>query len=144
MLARRGMVLVPDNVELSVKNAKTRDDLLQLKSSSSVAVKERAAAQKAGGPVRVNMSNMDEVNDLGSYESLMCSSLTVTLPHSFYATDLFNLLEYCFPFATTLTLELHPKGEDTYQAPLQLSLIERLLRFNNFPALTQIRVVSSA
>ena len=138
------MALVPDNVELSVKNAKTRDDLLQLKSSSSVAVKERAAAQKAGGPVRVNMSNMDEVNDLGSYESLMCSSLTVALTHSFHAADLFNLLEYCFPFATTLTLELHPKGEDTDQAPLQLSLIERLLRFNNFPALTQIRVVSSA
>ena len=27
------MALVPDNVELSVKNAKTRDDLLQLKYS---------------------------------------------------------------------------------------------------------------
>ena len=143
MLARRGMALVPDNVELSVKNAKTRDDLLQLKSSSSVAVKERAAAQKAGGPVCVNMSNMSEVINLGSYESLMCSSLTVALTHSFHAADLFNLLEYCFPFATTLTLELDSQGEDVYQLPLQLSLIERLLRFNNFPALTQIRVVSS-
>lgn len=127
-----------------MKNAKTRDDLLQLKSSSSVAVKERAAAQRACGSVRVNMGNVDEVNDLGSYESLMCTSLTVTLTHSFHAASLLNLLEYCFPFATTLTLELGTEDDDIYHVPLPLSLIERLLRFNNFPALTQIHVVSSA
>ena len=144
MLARRGIALVPDNVELSVKNAKTRDELLQLKSSSSVAVKERAVAQKASGPVRVNMGNMDEVNDLGSYRSLMCSSLTLTLTHSFHAANLLALLEYCFPFARTLTLELDSQDGNLYHLPLPLSLFERLLRFNNFPALTQIRVVSRA
>ena len=144
MLARRGITLIPEDVELSLKNAKMKDDLYQLKSSSAVTVKERPFVQKAGGAVHVDMDNVDELNSLSNRDTLMCTSLTMKMPHLYCATDLFFLLEYCFPFLKTLTLDLGADDPESYHHHLQLSQIERLLRFNNFPVLTQIRVASGA
>ena len=123
-------------------NALIKDGIMQFNDNSIVTVIEKSV-KKAGGAVLVNMSSNDEVDSLENYSMLMCTSLTAVMTNSFYAADLNIIQRYCFPFMKVLTLDLGGDDNETYFVPLQLSLIERLLRFNSFPALTQIRLTSA-
>ena len=124
MLARRGIVLIPDETELELKNTKERSGSLLLKPNTVVRVTKTADTPTQSGIARVTLTK-DGSNhaQLRYAEVLRCHTLFLEL---------------------VLTSAVYISSSYVVHYPFFFMCVERLLRFNNFPSLAEVVVCSKS
>ena len=79
--------------------------VVELQKNTVLVVNEKGTKQEAGGTAGFSLANgMSNVELLHKRSTLMCSSLEVTLPEDNSYVWVAFLLNYCYPFMQTLTL----------------------------------------
>lgn len=118
-----------------------RSNKISLNKNSVVTVTATAGNHVAGGAVHVDLdASADNLEQLSTRSTVLCSSLELTLPESVTYMWLFTLLLSCYPFMHTLTINcpfVSPVSR-VVNSPLYAHSLERLLRFDNFPSLRRI------
>ena len=144
-MARRGIALVPDEIEYAVNTGMKKSGMIDVKKNTVVIVIEKNSLQEAGGASHIIFGGeYADMMMLGSRDSLLCTELEVTLPTDNSYKWLLFVACYCFPFMHTLTLNRHTISfiSHVVNGPLFALSLERMLRFDNFPSLRRIVVKS--
>ena len=143
-MARRGIALIPDEIEYAV-NTGMKAGVAEMKKNTVVTVIEKNSLQEAGGASHIIFGGeYADMMMLGSRDSLLCTELEVTLPTDNSYKWLLFVACYCFPFMHTLTLNRDTPATHSrvVNGPLFARSLERMLRFDNFPSLRRIVVKS--
>ena len=104
-MARRGIALVPDEIEYAV-NTGMKAGMIDVKKNTVVTVIEKNGLQEAGGVRRLSLGGGDADMRLSSSRAiLLCTELEVTMPTNCSYVWMYFLQFYCYPFMHTLTLD---------------------------------------
>ena len=104
-MARRGIALVPDEIEYAV-NTGMKSGMIDVKKNTVVTVIEKNGLQEAGGVRRLSLGGGDADMRLSSSRAiLLCTELEVTMPTNCSYVWMYFLQFYCYPFMHTLTLD---------------------------------------
>ena len=145
-MVRRGITLIDDETQCRVNVKANRSGEVSLNKNSVVTVIDTSGDHVAGGAVHVDLdASTDNMEQLSTRSTVLCSSLELTLPEGTTYMWLVTLLLSCYPFMHTLTINRLPISPTSpvVNSPLHAHSLERLLRFDNFPSLRRIIVRSA-
>ena len=138
-MARRGIALVPDEIEYAV-NTGMKAGMIDVKKNTVVIVIEKNGLQEAGGASHIIFGGeYADMMMLGSRDSLLCTELEVTLPTDNSYKWLLFVACYCFPFMHTLTL--NRRSPVTYLTCSEHSAVRAIA--GAYAALRQLPVAAS-
>ena len=143
-MARRGIALISDEMDLAVSTGVKKSGMIDVKKNTVVIVSEKNGLQEAGGARRLSLGGDADMKLSSSRAILLCTSLDVAMPTDGSYVWMYFLQFYCYPFMHTLTLNRDTPATHSHivNGPLFARSLERLLRFDNFPSLRRIVVKS--
>ena len=143
-MARRGIALISDEMELMVSTGVKKSGMIDVKKNTVVTVIEKNGLQEAGGARRLSLGGDADMKLSSSRAILLCTSLDVAMPTDGSYVWMYFLQFYCYPFMHILTLNRDTPATHSHivNGPLFARSLERLLRFDNFPSLRRIVVKS--